>query len=240
MIKLSKRLETILHMTPISVVADIGSDHGKLMIALFEKGTVTHGYAIENKKGPYNRLVKALTDANLINDIIPLMSDGLTDLPDIVSTIILAGMGGKTIVDIIKAHPQKLKNVETIIIDAHSDVPFVRKEISNLGYIIVEETIIKEEGIYYEIIRFKKGEYAFYGEHDLTFGPYLRKEKSAIFKEKYQQRIYDIDNILTLPTIPKARKDLLNEEKRLLQKEIAYENNNVIKTNSKILPQKIS
>ncbi|MFA6660538.1 MAG: SAM-dependent methyltransferase, partial [Bacilli bacterium] len=45
MIKLSLRLETILDMTPASVVADVGSDHGKLMIALYESGKVTHGYA---------------------------------------------------------------------------------------------------------------------------------------------------------------------------------------------------
>ena len=34
MIRLSKRLKIIHDMVPNSVVADIGSDHGKLMIAL--------------------------------------------------------------------------------------------------------------------------------------------------------------------------------------------------------------
>ena len=58
-IKISKRLETIASMVPKSVVADIGSDHGKLMIELFNSGKITKGYAVENKKGPYNRLVKA-------------------------------------------------------------------------------------------------------------------------------------------------------------------------------------
>ena len=48
-IKISKRLETIAAMVPKSVVADIGSDHGKLMIELFNSGKITKGYAVENK-----------------------------------------------------------------------------------------------------------------------------------------------------------------------------------------------
>ena len=56
MIKLSKRLKIIFDMVPKSVVADIGSDHGKLMIALVEAGIVSKGYAVENKEGPFERL----------------------------------------------------------------------------------------------------------------------------------------------------------------------------------------
>ena len=96
-------------MVPFSTVADIGSDHGKLMIALFETGKIPHGYAVENKQGPYNRLVKALTERNLEEDVVPLFSDGITDIPKKVSTIILAGMGGGLIIDILKAHPEKIK-----------------------------------------------------------------------------------------------------------------------------------
>ena len=62
--KLSKRLQAIYDMVPSGVVADVGSDHGKLIISLFENGVITKGYAIENKKGPYDRLVKAIDEAN--------------------------------------------------------------------------------------------------------------------------------------------------------------------------------
>ena len=81
MIILSERLSTIYKMVPKGVVADIGADHGKLIIALFEGGIISHGYAVENKKGPYTRLVKALTDRGLEEDIVPLFSDGIRDLP---------------------------------------------------------------------------------------------------------------------------------------------------------------
>lgn len=216
MIKLSLRLETILEMTPVSVVADIGSDHGKLMIALYESGKVNHGYAIENKKGPYNRLVKALTKEKLEDIIVPLFSDGISDLPSCVNSIIIAGMGGETIINILKDHPRKLEKVQTIIIDAHSQVKEVRDYLTKIGFIIADERMIKEENIYYEIIRFIRSDIAFYSEEDLTFGPILRVEKTSIFKEKYISRISEIENILKKKNIPPSRLVELKKEKEII------------------------
>ena len=211
--KLSLRLETIYKMVPYSVTADVGSDHGKLMISLFNDGRIPKGYAIENKKGPFSRLLKALQDAHLEEDIVPLFSDGISDLPNEVTTIVLAGLGGETIIKILSSHLEKLKNVQTIIIDAHTSTPKLRKYISELGYIIADEKIIKEDDIFYEIIKFNKGDLAFYGDNDIEFGPILMHEKSALFKEKYQNRIDEINHILLNPHLPEQKIDILNIEK---------------------------
>ena len=218
MIKLSLRLQTIHDMVPTSVVADVGSDHGKLMIALFESGRINRGYAIENKRGPYTRLVEALTEEKIEDVIIPLFSDGIEDLPSIVSTVVIAGMGGDTIIGILKKHPEKLKNVDTIIVDAHSEIPALREEVSKLGYVIADEKIIKEDDVFYEIIKFIKSDVAFYDNEDLEFGPILRQEKCATFKEKYQSRIKEIDNLLSNnKKLPESRIQQLNNEKAKLQ-----------------------
>ena len=144
---LSKRLQAIHDMLPKGVTADIGSDHGKLMIALFKSGKISKGYAIENKKGPYQRLVKALEEEQLIDDIVPLFSDGIEDLPPEVKNIVLAGMGGDLIVKILKKHPEKLKLVSTIIVDAHNAIAKVREEISQMGFVIADEKIIKDSAL---------------------------------------------------------------------------------------------
>jgi tRNA (adenine22-N1)-methyltransferase len=214
---LSKRLKTILKMVPKGVVADIGADHGKLMIALFEEGIISHGYAVENKQGPYNRLVKALTEKGLENDIVPLFSDGIKDIPDIVHTVIIAGMGGNLIIDILKKYPRKTKQLETIIVDAHTAIPKVREEISKLGFVIAEEKMVREDDIFYEIIKFVRADVAFYGDKDIEFGPILRNEKSATFKEKYQNRINEINKLLAKKNLPKDRADQLTKEKERIQ-----------------------
>lgn len=211
--KLSLRLQTIYEMVPYAVTADIGSDHGKLMISLFEDGKIPCGYAVENKKGPYNRLVSELTKAGLVEDIIPLFSDGITDIPEKVQTIIIAGMGGNNIIDILLPHKDKLKNIQTIIVDAHSSIPKVRKIISDIGYIIADEKILKEESIYYEIIKFIKADKAIYSENDYEFGPILRNNQQQPFHEKYEARLTEIDYLLKYQQLPETKIIALEKEK---------------------------
>lgn len=212
---LSNRLQAIHDMLPKGVIADIGSDHGKLMIALFKSGKLVKGYAVENKKGPYQRLVKALEKEELIDKIIPLFSDGLDDIPPEVKHIVLAGMGGDLIIDILKKHPEKLKLISTIVVDAHGAVAKVREEISQMGFAIAEEKMIKEDDKFYEIIKFIKADIAAYSSEDLEFGPMLRTEKSITFKEKYTNRIHEIDVLLT-KDLPSSRiEELIKEKNRI-------------------------
>ena len=218
MIKLSKRLKIIYDLVPKSVVADIGSDHGKLMIALVQSGKVTKGFAVENKEGPFERLRSNIIRYHVEDAITPLFSDGIKDITRDVGTIVIAGMGGQTIVKILKDHPEKLVSVQTIIIDAHTAVPFARREISQMGYAIADEKIVKEDGIFYEIIKFVKADFAAISDEDLEFGPILRQEKSATFKEKYQSRITEIDNIIAKGNLPKCRLNMLNAEKHKLER----------------------
>ena len=220
MIKLSKRLKIIHDMVPESVVADIGSDHGKLMIALVQSGKVKKGFAVENKEGPFERLRNNLIRYHVNDKVTPLFSDGIKDITRDVGTIVIAGMGGTLIVKILKAHPEKLKRVQTIIIDAHTAVPMVRRELSNMGFAIADEQIVKEDDIFYEIIKFVRADIASLTNEDLEFGPILRQEKSATFKEKYQSRISEIDHIIAKGNLPKCRLDMLNAEKHKLERYI--------------------
>lgn len=214
---LSERLTAIYKMVPKGIAADIGADHGKLMIALFEGGIVTHGYAVENKKGPYTRLLKALQERNLEDDVVPLFSDGIKDLPEAVRTVIIAGMGGNNIIDILKKYPKKTEQITTLIIDAHTAIPKVRREISNMGFVIADEKMVREDDVFYEIIKFIKADKAVYGDKDIEFGPILRNEKSATFKEKYQSRITEINKLLNNKDLPKGRAIELSKEKERIE-----------------------
>ena len=214
--KLSKRLQAIYDMVPSGVVADVGSDHGKLIISLFENGVITKGYAIENKKGPYTRLVKSIEDANATG-ITPMLSDGISELPTDVDVVVIAGMGGFNVIDILKKNPRKLKNVSTLIVDAHNAIPELRKQVCKMGYVIADEDIVYESGVYYEIIKFIAGEAIYLDDPDIEFGPILRNEKSLTFKEKYQSRINEIDSLLNTKKMPESKVKQLNLEKERIR-----------------------
>ena len=215
--KLSKRLASIKEMVPSGVAADVGSDHGKLIISLFEDKVILKGYGIENKKAPYERLVRAIEDAGASKNITALFSDGISELPDDVDVVVIAGMGGYLIVDILESHPEKLKNVKSIIVDAHNSVDKVRKSIVSLGYFIKDEKVVFEDDIYYEIIRFDKGESKPLDELDYEFGPILRKEKSDLFKQKYQSQLEDLKALLSKDNLPENRKEEIKSQIKRLE-----------------------
>src|SRR5690554_2779581 len=97
---LSPRLAAIAaFISSDDIVADIGSDHGKLPLYLNELGH-TYVYASENKSGPYNRLKKEI-GTPLNGQIEVALKDGLNDLPPHINTVVIAGMGGELIGEIL-------------------------------------------------------------------------------------------------------------------------------------------
>jgi len=218
--KLSLRLDTIKNMVPYSVACDVGADHGKLIISLVEENKISFGYAIENKKGPFNRLEKAVKESDYKEKITCLLSDGIKDIPDTVSTVIIAGMGGSLIVRILKDSFLKLKHIDTLIIDAHSEIPLVREEISKMGFIIADEKIIEEKNKYYEIIKFIKGSVTFLNDLDKNYGPILRNEKSITFIQKYTERVDQINFLLALPGISEEKYNKLKKEEEQIKSSI--------------------
>ena len=93
----------------------------------------------------------------------------------------------------------------------------IREEITKLGYNIADEKIIKDSGVFYEIIKFIRADKAIYGDKDIEFGPILRNEKSATFKEKYQSRITEINKLLDNKDLPKGRAIELSKEKERIE-----------------------
>ena len=89
----------------------------------------------------------------------------------------------------------------------------MREEVSKLGFVIADEKMVREDDVFYEIIKFIRADKAIYGDKDIEFGPILRNEKSATFKEKYQSRISEIDALLEKKELPESRIASLCEEK---------------------------
>jgi tRNA (adenine22-N1)-methyltransferase len=169
------RLQTIASLVPQgSVVADVGTDHAYLPVLLIEQQQSPKVYAIDNKLGPL-RGAYAITKA--FPEITLVLANGIEGLAPEVTTIVIAGLGGRTIVDILAHIPA---HVDTIIISAHVAMPLVRKSLSERGFAIDAEELIEEAGEFYEISRFIQGE-AHYNEIDYSLGPLLRLERSDVW-----------------------------------------------------------
>ena len=200
-------------------IADIGADHGLVSVELIKREIANKVFAVENKIGPYSRLVSEIKNNLLETQIETSLSFGISYLPSNVSTVIIAGMGGKLIVDILKCHQDKLEHVNYLLVDAHSDLEYLRREVVSLGYKIENETIILEDKVYYEIILFKKGN-AEYSVDEYRFGPILIKEKEETFILKWSMQINKYRTLLEDENINKNRKKELKNEIERISKQL--------------------
>ncbi len=215
---LSKRLQIIANLVPKdSNVADIGCDHGYLLIYLKDNHFNGKLLGIDNKKGPLESFRNNLIQKKYENKITIKLSDGLKDVDNNFNTIVIAGMGFDNIKKIVLDSKEKLDNIETFIIDSHTKEPEVRKFFVKLGYKIEEESIIEENGIFYEIIKFVKGNKE-YSEIEYKFGPILIKEKSDIFKKKWNKKLLKNNEIIKNNNIENTKKYIFEEENKIIQK----------------------
>lgn len=169
----SKRIKTIVSFIDSGAnIADVGSDHCRVPVRAINEGKIAYAQAIENKKGPYQRMVKEIKNSGLEDSIEASLSDGIEELSPKVDTLIVAGMGGKLIKNIIKAHEDKLKNIETIIIDAHNDRPMLIQYLSSIPYKIEQNSFFFEDGIAYDVMKWRKANSAVsYSQEETFFGP---------------------------------------------------------------------
>lgn len=135
------------------VCADIGSDHAYLPIYLVKNGICPHAIASDINEGPVKRSEMNVRLSNLSDKITVMLADGLdkasTRLPD---DIVIAGMGGELIRDIIDAS-EYVKNPDIRLILQPMTMPEVLREyLVSHGFDIVDECVCKASGKLYQII----------------------------------------------------------------------------------------
>lgn len=152
---LSKRLKSISDLIDNhDNVADIGADHGKLIIYLGEKYPNNHFLGVENKLGPFN-ILKANIEHSNIKNIDYHLSDGISFLTNDINTLILAGMGGLNIISILKKDSNNLKNIKKIIVCANCDNFELLKFLYSYSYSLEKSILIEDGGKYYYIFSLK-------------------------------------------------------------------------------------
>ncbi|MFS0612665.1 tRNA (adenine(22)-N(1))-methyltransferase [Lederbergia ruris] len=222
--KLSKRLETVVSfIKPNMKIADIGSDHAYLPCYAVKKGIVPYAIAGEVVEGPYQSALKQVEAANLTDKISVRKGNGLEVLQstDQVDCIVIAGMGGALITEILGAEKQKLASVSRLILQPNIAAEKVRKWLYEQNWQLVDERLIEEEGKYYEILVAEPGNptlpYTNLSK-EFLLGPYLLKKRNIHFKKKWQDELRIWEKVLQ--ELNKAEKNEETEAKKaaLIQK----------------------
>ena len=186
---ISKRLELVASFVPQgAILLDVGSDHAYLPIELVEKGQIKGAIAGEVVEGPYQSAVKNVEAHGLKEKIQVRLANGLAAFEEVdqVSVITIAGMGGRLIARILEEGLDKLANVERLILQPNNREDDLRIWLQDNGFQIVAESILEEAGKFYEILVVEAGQMKL-SARDVRFGPFLSKEVSPVFVQKWQK-----------------------------------------------------
>lgn len=139
-------------------VADIGCDHGYVAIYLIENSIASHVIAMDVAMGPLSRAASHVEEAGLNNDIDVRLSDGADKLEIVdgkleVDIILMAGIGGRLAIKLIENNIDKFLSTRSIVIQAQSELEYVRENLMRLGFSIIDEKMICEDGKYYNAIK---------------------------------------------------------------------------------------
>lgn len=197
MIQLSKRLQAVADsVTKGTIVADIGTDHGYIPIYLVSEHICDMAYAMDVRKGPLER-AKANVDKMGLSDKIEVrLSDGLKKLKvGEANSIVISGMGGYLITEILDARKDILENVKELILSPHSDACVVRHYLHNNNFKIVSEHMLMEEGKFYTIIKAQQGQEEYDKEVFYKYGKELLYNKEETLKKFLQIEIKKYENV---------------------------------------------
>ena len=153
--KLSKRLTEIVEMVPKgSHIADVGCDHGFVTIELLERGIADSACAMDVNADPLKKARENARAAGLEERIDFYLSDGLRELPEgKADTVIIAGMGGILITDILAEAPSYVKkDIKRYILGPQSEYSRFRHFLHDNGYFIEDERMVFEDGKYYPLV----------------------------------------------------------------------------------------
>ena len=203
---ISNRLKLVASMvTKGNIVADVGTDHGYVPIYLLKENICEFAYAMDINKGPIERAREHVEQEGLTNQIELIHCDGMKGLEGKkVDTVVIAGMGGELVCKILDESPV-IDEIKELILSPHSDIDKVRQNVMEKGFNIVDESMIREFGKYYNVIKAHRinetEDIDNYSEFDLLYSQILFKKKDKIFgdylafkKEKYE-RLIDLMNV---------------------------------------------
>ncbi|MBQ5746487.1 MAG: SAM-dependent methyltransferase [Clostridia bacterium] len=133
-------------------VADIGTDHGYLPIALVKLGKAESAFASDIGKGPLERAEENIKKAGLEEKIKTVLTDGAAFFDSLADEFIIAGMGGELIFDIISRAPF-LKNEDIhLVLQPMTKIPVLRKSLAKEGFRIDEEKLVFEDDRVYTLM----------------------------------------------------------------------------------------
>ncbi len=201
--KLSKRLNAICNLVNNqNVIADVGSDHGKVVAKLFLDNKINFAYVSDISALSVKKAEDLLVSLNIDKDRYKIIvCDGLKYNDDIssIDLVIIAGMGGYEIIKILSENKIIVKN---FILAPNNNEFKLRKYLNKNNYKILCDFVVKDENKFYNIIKVENGKQKL-SKLNFYFGKTNFENITQDFKDFLQYEETKTKNIIV--KLPKSK-----------------------------------
>ena len=189
--QLDARLAAIAAFVPHgTVLADIGGDHAYLAATLVMEGIAPRAVVGDLSAGACEAARRTVGAQRLTREIDVRQGDGLSVLaPGEAESIVIAGMGGALITEILSGAPDVLARVQTLVLQPMNGAAKLRRWLYTNGWDIVDETLARAGGHLYEIIRAEHGAAAMPDDVFLHIGAKLYEKRDPLLREHIEGKI---------------------------------------------------
>lgn len=195
---LSKRLKTIADsIISFESLADIGTDHAYLPIYLILNNKIKKAIATDINVGPLDIAKKNIAENGVLSRIDIRMGNGLSTLhKDEVQVIVISGMGGILIKEILEKDICIAKSAKLLILQPMRDSQVLRRWLYSNGFYIEDEELLEEDNKFYEIIWTKPG-VEFYDISDpMLIGQKVLNKNNPFIISFIENKIKELNTII--------------------------------------------
>lgn len=216
-IQLSPRLQSVADLVmPGAHVADVGCDHGYVSIYLRQIGTASSVVASDIRPDPLQTAQRNARNAG-VDGIRFVLCDGLTAVqPGEADTVILAGLGGETMCEILSPAPWILSGVR-LILQPMTKPEVLRKFLFDSGICLTQERLVEDNGKIYAVLSAEGGKPDAYRPGEYYTGRYAQIESQPLFSVWLDRFIKRAEHAVRgLEAAGRENSDQLLREKALL------------------------
>jgi len=226
--RIPKRMLAIANLADNSkVLADVGCDHAYISINLLEKGKVDRIIASDLREGPLNIAKDNIKLEGFEERIETRLCAGLCGYEaGEVDTILISGMGGMLVKEILSESIDVVRRADTLILEPQSDLRVVRAYLKDIGFEIIDEDMLNEGGKYYQIMKAVKSKERIEDCDDLgamaenEFGPILIKKKHPVLLEFLKKRKNHFERLLQNKSFLTSQSATNNDRIAIIENEL--------------------
>ena len=198
-------------------VADVGCDHGYLSIHLLTQGIARSCIASDVNEGPLLSARRNAIKYGVSNKIEFYLSDGVANIPRDFDDLVCAGMGADTMIHILESAPWLRDSKYRLILQCQSKTPTLRRYLSETGFRIYEEAVLRDGRFLYTIMEVSwRPEYPKLTPGEWYFPPALLENPSCDVPAYYRWVVGGLE-VSTAHQDDPEKKQILAELKALAE-----------------------